>query len=191
MPTLAPIATVLVDEAHAQAWTIRPDVARAIQPAHPEDSSYAAAADALRRRGFAVEAHTGGPLTDAGLAGADVLVLPHGSEARWERVVPGGSPQLTEPEIDAGERFVARGGAPPPPPRARGAGGGRAPPGAPPQPRGPEFAAVGPSAPGGGGLLVRGGWDQENSAPRLNDLLARFGFHPANDTVSDYVAHHR
>jgi hypothetical protein len=110
MPTLAPIATVLVDEAHAQAWTIRRDVARAIQPAHPEDSSYADAADALRRRGFAVRAHAEGPLTDAALEGADVLVLPHGSDPRWERVVPGGSPQLTDAELDAAERFVARGG---------------------------------------------------------------------------------
>src|SRR4051794_41879222 len=109
MPTLAPIATVLVDEAHAQAWTIRPDVARAIQPAHPEDSSYAAAADALRRRGFAVGAHEAGPLTDAILEGADVLVLPHGSDPRWERVVPGGPPPRPRPRPRAAERVVARG----------------------------------------------------------------------------------
>src|SRR4051794_29839454 len=110
MPTLAPIATVLVDEAHAQAWTIRRDVARAIQPSHPEDSSYADAANTLRRRGFAVEPHASGPLTDAALERADVLVLPHASDPRWEKVVPGGSPQLSPAELDAVERFVARGG---------------------------------------------------------------------------------
>jgi hypothetical protein len=109
MPTLAPIATVLVDEAHGQAWTIRRDIAREIQPSHPGDSSYADAADALRRRGFAVEAHTAGPLDDDALARADVLVLPHASDPRWERVVPGGAPH-TEAELDAIERFVAAGG---------------------------------------------------------------------------------
>ena len=57
-----------------------------MQPAHPEDSSYA------RRRGarcaprdFAVAAHVDGPLIDAALAGADVLVIAHPSDPRWER----------------------------------------------------------------------------------------------------------
>ena len=57
-----------------------------------------------------MRAHAEGPLTDAALEGADVLVLAHGSDPRWERVVPGGSPQLTDAELDAVERFVARGG---------------------------------------------------------------------------------
>jgi hypothetical protein len=98
---------VLFDESHSQAWTLRPDVAAAIQPAHPADSSYAAAADLLRSRGCTVR--TGlGPLTD--LAEADVLVLAHPSDARWERVVPGGSPLLTPSELDAIEQWVADGG---------------------------------------------------------------------------------
>src|SRR5829696_10580403 len=51
------LAAVLFDEAHSEAWTIRPDVARAIQPSHPGDSSFAAAAAALRERDFTVASH--------------------------------------------------------------------------------------------------------------------------------------
>ena len=47
------------------------------------------------------------------------------------------------------------------------------------------------SSPRGGGLLVLGECEQEKYGNRLNDLLARFGIHLANDTVSDYDAHHR
>jgi hypothetical protein len=110
MSTRTPIATILFDEAHAEAWTIRPGVAREIQPAHPEDSSYALAAHALRTRDLDVVAHTGGPLDAAALAGADVLVLAHPSDPRWERTVPGGSPRLTHEEIEAIEAFVRAGG---------------------------------------------------------------------------------
>ena len=39
-----------------------------IQPSHPEDSSYARAAEALRARDFTVAAHTDGPLTAEALA---------------------------------------------------------------------------------------------------------------------------
>ena len=105
-----PIATVVFDEAHAEAWTIRPEVARAIQPAHPQDSSYERAAQALRARDLAVVAHHGAPLDAGALAGADVLVLAHPSEPRWERTVPGGSPLLSDAELDAITEFVHAGG---------------------------------------------------------------------------------
>src|SRR3954447_12321928 len=104
------VARILFDESHSQAWTIRPEVARAIQPSHPEDSSYARAAAGATARDFQVAAHVEGPLTAAALEAADVLVLAHPSEARWERVVPGGSPVLAPEELDAVEAFVARGG---------------------------------------------------------------------------------
>src|SRR3954465_6526937 len=94
-------ARVLFDESHSQSWTIRPEVARAIQPSHPEDSSYARAADAVRAPGPPAAAHTEGPLDADVLAQADVLVLAHPSEAKWERVVPGGSPRLSDAELDA------------------------------------------------------------------------------------------
>src|SRR4051794_32319886 len=103
-------ARILFDESHSQAWTIRPDVARAMQPSHPEDSSYARAAAAAAAHDFRVAAHAEGPLTPQVLAATDVLVLAHPSEARWERVVPGGAPRLTADELDAVEAFVAGGG---------------------------------------------------------------------------------
>src|SRR4051812_22500446 len=103
-----PIARVVFDESHSQAWTIRPEVARAMQPSHPEDSSYALAADALHRHGFAADAHADGELP---LADAAVLVVAHPSEPQWERTIPGGgSPWFGDRELDAIEEFVLRGG---------------------------------------------------------------------------------
>ncbi|HEV2813341.1 MAG TPA: DUF6421 family protein [Solirubrobacteraceae bacterium] len=104
------VARVLFDEAHSEAWTIRPAVAAEIQPSHPGDSSYARAAEAARERDFAVAAHTGGALDGDALTGADVLVIAHPSEPAWERTVPGGSPRLEPAELDAIEAFVAAGG---------------------------------------------------------------------------------
>jgi len=98
---------VLFDEAHSEAWTIRPEVAREIQPAHPADSSYAAAADSLRVRDFTVTAGSIDELDDA-----DVLVIAHPSDPKWERTVGGGvqSPQFTTQELDAIEQWVSNGG---------------------------------------------------------------------------------
>ena len=110
MPEQRKVASVLFDEAHSEAWTIREAVARAIQPSHPADSSYVAAAAALEQRDFTVAVHTGGPLTAEALAGADVLVLAHPSDPKWECVVPGGSPRLTAAELDAVEAWVRAGG---------------------------------------------------------------------------------
>jgi hypothetical protein len=110
MPVRPSCARVLFDESHSQAWTIRPEVARVIQPSHPEDSSYALAADALRKHDFEVAAHEAGTLSGAVLEGADVLVLAHPSEPAWEKVVPGGSPKLSDEELEAIEAFVHAGG---------------------------------------------------------------------------------
>src|SRR5262245_25668753 len=110
MPSRSPVARILFDESHSQAWTVRPEIAGAIQPSHPEDSSYALAAEALRRRDLAVAVHETGPLRGGVLESADVLVLAHPSDAAWERVVPGGWPRLSDDEIDAIEAFVRAGG---------------------------------------------------------------------------------
>jgi hypothetical protein len=108
MPTHPDIARVVFDEAHSEAWTIRPDVARVMQPSHPEDSSYARAAEALRARSFAVEAHADGPLD---LADAAVLVIAHPSDPKWERTIPGsGPPRFSDDELDTIERWVHAGG---------------------------------------------------------------------------------
>jgi hypothetical protein len=101
---------VLFDESHSQAWTIRPEVAAEMQPSHPADASYALAAAALRARDLEVVANPGKPLDAATLAGADVLVLAHPSDRRYERTVSDRSPRLTDEELDAVEAFVRDGG---------------------------------------------------------------------------------
>ncbi len=111
MPSREPIAHVVFDESHGEAWTIRADVAQAMQPSHPADSSYADAADALRRHDFRVTSHApeDGPLVQT-LPAADVLVIAHPSDPRWERTVPAGSPHFTGDELDAITAFVRSGG---------------------------------------------------------------------------------
>jgi Family of unknown function (DUF6421) len=106
----ATVARVLFDEAHSEAWTIRPDLAREMQPAHPGDASYAAAAAALRHRDFAVASNVDQPLDQATLARCDVLVIAHPSDPAWERTTGAGSPRLTAQEREAVTEFVHRGG---------------------------------------------------------------------------------
>ncbi|MEV4571672.1 DUF6421 family protein [Nonomuraea jabiensis] len=101
---------VLFDEAHSESWTVRREVAEAINPAHPDDNSYARAAGLLRHLGHTVAAHTSGPLTPETLADQDVLVIAHPSGERWERTIGQGSPVFTATELDAIESFVAGGG---------------------------------------------------------------------------------
>ena len=90
------VARVLFDESHGEAWSVRPDVAAAIQPEHPAGSSYALAAAALAERDFDVATLAAGPLSADALSGVDVLVIAHPSDARWERTV-GGSPSCRSP----------------------------------------------------------------------------------------------
>ncbi len=104
------LARVVFDEAHSEAWTTRPELAREMQPAHPGDASYARAAAALVERDFVVEPHAEGPLTEEALAGAGVLVIAHPSDPRWEKTTGTGAPRLSAAELDAIEAFVAGGG---------------------------------------------------------------------------------
>ncbi|HTP23629.1 MAG TPA: DUF6421 family protein [Solirubrobacteraceae bacterium] len=104
------LARVIFDEAHSEAWTVRPELAREMQPAHPGDSSYARAAASLAGRDFVVEVNADGPLTEETLAGAGVLVIAHPSDPTWERTTGTGTPRLTPEELDAVEAFVADGG---------------------------------------------------------------------------------
>ncbi len=110
MPAPPKAARVLFDESHSEAWTIRPEIARAIQPAHPADSSLAGAAAALSEREFEVAAHTDGALTPAVLDDVSVLVIAHPSDPKWEATVDGGSPRLADSELDAIDAFVRAGG---------------------------------------------------------------------------------
>ncbi len=110
MADLRPVIRVLFDEAHAQAWTIRPELAARMQPSHPADVSYARAADTLRARRIAVDPHTDGALDAIALDDADVVILAHPSEPKWEATTSSGSPVLTGAELDALEAFVSAGG---------------------------------------------------------------------------------
>ncbi|HEX4814684.1 MAG TPA: DUF6421 family protein [Nonomuraea sp.] len=101
---------VLFDEAHSESWTVRREVAEAINPAHPDDNSYARAAGLLRHLGHTVTAHTSGPLDAGTLARHDVLVIAHPSGERWERTTGQGSPVFSAEELDAIEAYVAAGG---------------------------------------------------------------------------------
>src|SRR4051794_35648622 len=82
-----PDVTVLFDETHREAWSIRPDAAAAMQPTHPQDASYVKAADLLRARRMDVVA---GGLDR--LDSAHVVVIAHPAEDRWERNTRIGSP---------------------------------------------------------------------------------------------------
>jgi hypothetical protein len=105
-----PLARVLVDESHRQAWSTRPDVAARMNPVNPADASYAQAAQAARSAGLQVDVHAEGLLDDAALSNVDVLVLPHAADDAWEHTTGVGSPILNDDELDAVERFVLDGG---------------------------------------------------------------------------------
>src|SRR5687768_4451418 len=102
------LARVLFDESHSEAWTIHPERARTMQPAHPGDSSLAVAAAALAERDFEILDSAAGEL-GAQLTQTDLLVIPHPSDPKWEATTNRGSPRFTEAEIDAIERHVAAG----------------------------------------------------------------------------------
>jgi hypothetical protein len=102
--------SVIFDEAHSQAWTIRPQLASEMQPAHPGDASYARAALLLEGHDFEVAANAAQALDAGVLDGCDLLVIAHPSDPEWERTTGVGSPQLTAAELDAIERYVDGGG---------------------------------------------------------------------------------
>src|SRR5438876_7288303 len=104
------VARILFDESHSEAWTIRRDLARQMQPSHPEDSSYAAAAEALASRDVEVLENAERPLTRETLAAADVLVIAHPSDPKWEATTNSRTPRLSDRELDAIEEFVRGGG---------------------------------------------------------------------------------
>jgi hypothetical protein len=110
MTSSGTLARVVFDESHSEAWSIRPELARKMQPAHPADASYARAADALAARDFEVAPNVDQPLTAETLRECGVLVIAHPSDPRWERTTGAGSPRLSAEELDAIEAFVAAGG---------------------------------------------------------------------------------
>jgi hypothetical protein len=107
---MRPLARVLFDESHRQAWSTRLEVAARMQPANPADCGLMEAARALSASGFDVGVHETGPLCPKALARADVLVLPHCSSDDWEATTGHGSPEYSAAEITAIEAFVREGG---------------------------------------------------------------------------------
>ena len=107
---MRPIARVMFDESHRQAWSVRAEVAALMSPANPADSGYVQAATMLQRQGFPVSVHVEGPITAEVLADVDVLVVPHCSTDEWEATTGWGSPKFTAAELDAVEQFVRAGG---------------------------------------------------------------------------------
>jgi hypothetical protein len=102
-------ATVLFDEAHSEAWTIRPELAAAMQPSHPQDASYARAAALLREREFTV-ASRADTLDQNALERCDLLVIAHPSDPAWESTTGVGTPRFSQAELSAIEQYVAVGG---------------------------------------------------------------------------------
>ncbi len=103
-------ARVLFDESHSESWSISGERAREMQPENPANSSYQRAAEALAARDFVVSRNVALPIESAALAAADVLVLAHPCDARWERTTSPGSPALSPQEIADVLAFVRAGG---------------------------------------------------------------------------------
>lgn len=107
---MRPLARVLFDESHRQAWSTRPLVAERMNPGNPADASFHEAAHSLATTGFKVSVHAVGPLDQIALGQADVLVLPHCSVDAFEATTGEGSPVYDAAEIAAIEEFVRTGG---------------------------------------------------------------------------------
>ena len=103
-------ARVLFDEFHSESWSSSAERAREMQPENPANSSYQRAAEALAVRDFTVSRNIAQPLESAALAEADVLVLAHPCDPRWERTTSHGSPALSPREIADVQAFVRAGG---------------------------------------------------------------------------------
>src|SRR5579871_788450 len=109
-PEQRKIARVLFDEFHSESWSISEERAREMEPDRAGNSSYHFAASALAARDFTLTRNIAQPLFPEVLDEADVLVLPHPCDARWERTTSHGSPALSAPEIAAIQAFVRAGG---------------------------------------------------------------------------------
>src|SRR4051812_18503997 len=101
---------ILFDEYHSESWSISAERAHEMEPGRAANSSYAKAAAALTARDFTVARHIAQPLDAAALAEADVLVLAHPCDSRWERTTSRASPAFTSDEIEAVQDFVHAGG---------------------------------------------------------------------------------
>lgn len=104
------LARVLFDEFHSESWSISPAKVREMQPEDPSNASYELAAAELAARDFTVSRNTDSPLDSAILEEADLLVLAHPCDPRWERTTSANSPALSTDEIGAVLSWVRAGG---------------------------------------------------------------------------------
>lgn len=104
------IARILIDQAHNQAWAVKPEIAANMNPANPADASYAKMAEAAKVAEFEVNLHETGLFTAASLAETDILVIPHASTEEWEKTIGVGSPKFSPDELEVIESFVRGGG---------------------------------------------------------------------------------
>lgn len=104
------LARVLFDEFHSESWSISPAKVRQMQPEDPANASYERAAAELAARDFTVARNTDSPLSSALLEEADLLVLAHPCDPRWERTTSSHSPALSSEEIEAVLAWVRAGG---------------------------------------------------------------------------------
>ena len=103
-------ARILIDQAHSQAWAVKPELATKMNSANPADASYAKLAETAKGAGFEVALHESGLFNAAALAETDVLVIPHAATEEWEKTIGVGSPIFTADEISAIDEFVTNGG---------------------------------------------------------------------------------
>ena len=99
------VARVLFDESHGEAWTIRPDIAAAIQPEHAAGSSYARP-PRRSRSGTSRSRRTAAGRSRRPRWRAPTCSSSPIRPTQWERTVGGGSPLLSPAEIGAVEAFV-------------------------------------------------------------------------------------
>jgi len=102
--------SVLIDEAHQQAWTTRPGIAQQMNPVQPDDSSLRRAAQQLSQDGLTVKVNSGSLLTADTIGDSAAVIIPHFSDPRFERTIGVGSHIFTLEEIDTLSSFVENGG---------------------------------------------------------------------------------
>ena len=104
------LARVLFDEFHSESWSISAERAREMQPEDPANASYQDAAEELARRDFIVRRNIEARLDADTLAGADVLVLVHPCDPKWERTTSQNPPALLAEEMRVVLEWVRAGG---------------------------------------------------------------------------------
>ena len=109
-PTQPKVARILFDESHSEAWTIRRELASRCSPPIPRTPP---TPSPPRRSPTATSRscpNAERPLTRETLAAADVLVIAHPSDPKWEATTNARAPRLSDRELDAIEEFVRGGG---------------------------------------------------------------------------------